>query len=747
MTNTSLDADARAILERSRPGPFVEIAREIGEVFTHMLGDGRSVMDPAVTIWTAEAAEELRVRVGDNPILGNAQGQWEKLDLQLEGAPREVVLLAAELVFLREHAIRNIKPEVRRSHVERVLAHIEPSMALPETVVEWLSRPTGAAGARVGQGYFGHMWRHIIWGSTFVRCWTSLPESEREEARTDPWALQRVMLASGEGEDEADFRNAMQFLARPDAFELITAADMKKRIRDGLADRIGGGSGPGPDHIDRDLLAIRLELARETTEPFNFWDSGIREFWDPTSASVDPETDSPAEPRERRYWMYSPGEKASEWEQFSSEGIMGIAWDELGDLSAYPTKDAVRLALDPGGSGASKMNARLAVWQFQNEIAIGDIVYAKRGRKELVGRGEVVSDARFEPERESYQNLRSVTWTHIGSWEHPGDAVLKTLTDITKYPGYAQKLEALFVGEDDVELPVANTDHHSAYSVADFLDEVYLPKERYDRLRSLLRRKKNVILAGPPGVGKTFAAKRLAQSIMGVKDKSRIQVVQFHQSYSYEDFMMGYRPNEDAGFTLTEGPFYRFCEEARADDPDRPYFFIIDEINRGNISKIFGELLMLIEADKRGQELRLLYKNERFSVPPNVHIIGMMNTADRSLAVLDYALRRRFGFFEMRPGFESEGFTRWQREVDSRALDSLVLALIDLNKVIAEDPALGQGFAIGHSFLTGPVAGEDLEGWMESVVEDELIPLLDEYWFDEQARSAEWAEKLRIAVA
>src|SRR5699024_7318145 len=154
----------------------------------------------------------------------------------------------------------------------------------------------------------------------------------------------------------------------------------------------------------------------------------------------------------------------------------------------------------------------------------------------------------------------------------------------------------------------------------------------------------------------TYAAKRLAYSVIGEQDRSRVQIVQFHQSYSYEDFLMGYRPRESGGFTLTEGPFYRFCEDARADDPTPPYFFIIDEINRGNISKIFGELLMLIESDKRGTELRLLYKHESFSVPPNVHIIGMMNTADRSLAVLDYALRRRFGFFEMAPGFRTEGF-------------------------------------------------------------------------------------------
>src|SRR5699024_5577970 len=150
---------------------------------------------------------------------------------------------------------------------------------------------------------------------------------------------------------------------------------------------------------------------------------------------------------------------------------------------------------------------------------------------------------------------------------------------------------------------------------------------------------------------------------------------------------------------------------------------------------------------KRGQELRLLYKNERFHVPANVHIIGMMNTADRSLAVLDYALRRRFGFFEMAPGFNSAGFTRWQQAVGSPELDALVETVVDLNQEIAEDPALGHGFAIGHSFLSKPTGTEADESWLFSVIEDELIPLLHEYWFDEPTKADEWATKLRAPVA
>lgn len=442
------------------------------------------------------------------------------------------------------------------------------------------------------------------------------------------------------------------------------------------------------------------------------------------------------------YWIYSPGDGATIWDECYNDGIMAIGWDSIGNLRAFTSKDEMKLhmkeTIDPS---KSYKNAAYATWQFANDMKPSDIVFAKKGMHLIVGRGIVESDYEYDPSRKHYKNIRKVKWTHKGEWEHPGQAVMKTLTDITSYKDYVDKLNAIFESDviDDVD---EQEFFYPPYDAEKFLEEVYMDEENYDTLVALVLNKKNVILQGAPGVGKTFAAKRLAYSIMGVKDPNRVMMVQFHQGYSYEDFIMGFRPSEK-GFELKHGAFYNFCKEAEIDS-ENEYFFIIDEINRGNLSKIFGELFMLIESDKRGVELQLLYSDEKFSVPSNVYIIGMMNTADRSLAMLDYALRRRFAFYEMKPGFDSDGFHEYRINLASEKFDRLINCVENLNSVIAADDSLGEGFCIGHSYFCNLKEATDQA--LSSIVEFELIPLLKEYWFDETTKVKDWTNNLRSAI-
>ena len=255
---------------------------------------------------------------------------------------------------------------------------------------------------------------------------------------------------------------------------------------------------------------------------------------------------------------------------------------------------------------------------------------------------------------------------------------------------------------------------------------------------------------GPPGTGKTWLAKKLAYALMGQKDENSLRAVQFHPNLSYEDFVRGWRPSGEGKLTLVDGPFLEMIQTAKKDAKIN-YVIVIEEINRGNPAQIFGEMLTLLEVDKRtpNESLELSYprtKGEKIHIPANLYVIGTMNVADRSLALVDFALRRRFAFFDLKPML-GEAWRNWVHNKASIDIEFLALIqqrLISLNNEISKDRSLGPQFKIGHSYVTPPLNSkiEDAPAWFRGVVESEIGPLLEEYWFDDIERATKSRETL-----
>jgi len=472
------------------------------------------------------------------------------------------------------------------------------------------------------------------------------------------------------------------------------------------------------------------------------YDDNIKSMWDKK------EKNGP----EVRYWQIAPAQQARLWEDLLKNSIAAVGFSEVDvDLTNFSKNNLIEV-LHEKYPNFENRKLKLKSRQLTNflNLKAGDKIVSNKGLSYLLGLGVVKKGYSFRPERQELKHTVDVDYYKVSEKGIPIPEDLrgkfgKTIVPLSK--DEFDRIEKLFDGDSQIQTL-------RDYKKSDALKDLFISEKDFDYVMSRLKSKKNIILQGPPGVGKTFIAKRIAYYLMGLKDDTRISMVQFHQSYSYEDFIQGFRPNDDGKFTLRNGLFYEFCQNA-IQDSDHKYIFIIDEINRGNLSKIFGEMLMLIEADKRGQlfAVPLTYgkgNSDTFHIPENLYLIGTMNTADRSLAMVDYALRRRFSFIDLEPQFRNIKFR--QNLEAARVHESLITLIIErmeaLNQTISEDTKnLGPGYRVGHSYFC-PIGNDNPydETWYRMVVKSEIEPLLREYWFDDPKRVAGNVGKLLAGI-
>lgn len=432
---------------------------------------------------------------------------------------------------------------------------------------------------------------------------------------------------------------------------------------------------------------------------------------------------------EKRYWIYAPGERARHWDEYSRNGLMGVGWDNIReDLSLYPTEEKLReMYNERYGDQATDVDFR-QLCDFVHKMRIGDGVFVKRGTKELVGYGEVSSAYFYDPERPEYRHLRRANWKITGEWTIPDDWTslpAKTLTELHD-SNRVQRYLALLEDSNKIINP--------EYPLAQFAADTHFDIEIIQRWVRAIERKKQAIFYGPPGTGKTFVAEKMARHLIGGSDGFS-EIVQFHPSYAYEDFIQGLRPRAVSGggleYAMVPGRFREFCR--RAQECSGRCVLIIDEINRANLSRVFGELMFLLEY--RDQAVPLAGGGEEFRIPENVRIIGTMNTADRSIALVDHALRRRFAFLGLYPNYE---ILRRFHANTGFSPEGLIGLLERLNAAIND-----RHYSVGISFFLSPNIKEEIE----DIWQMEIEPYIEELFFDQPDKAASFAwEKVKAEI-
>jgi len=711
-------------------------------------------------LWTLSNVENFNKYFVENLIYEGEETFYQKLEIQLKDAPLETKQLAAEMMWVILLFPRKISPQKKAIDIKKIW---DLSGEPLEQIYPDLEKTFAVGVGSTGQAYNNLRWAELVFFTKWLLTFKSLNQEERTQLLSDPWVFGN-WLDGIDGSEKRQFRHIVLFLLFPDSFETMSSKNNKDLILKSFESEIGDGSlkpniiSTDSDWIKKDktILSIRNLLQSKDPSPVMFYESPYKERWLKDNKAE--EDDIPdQEIYSKKFWL----EKCD---------VKGRADRESGK---YKLGDYL---WSPQVSEDGK-----DIYVNMTKAKPGDVVFHLIDRNEISGIS-IVNDFADE----TFICLPGTKWAGQAGYAIPLKEYIPLDPSINRDEIFSYKNELLKILEDNkglfynkklelnqgkylTELPTELVQIFSkiydkragkylphvlldvpktlikeslsdmANEINDFMKGLFLAPSEFSEILNSFRNKKNLILQGPPGSGKSFVAKRLAYALLGSKDDSRIESIQFHQSYSYEDFMQGYRPKEEGeGFNLKNGVFYRFCKKA-SQDLTRSYVFIIDEINRGNLSKIFGEVMLLIESDKRGPEwgISLTYSNElspKFHIPPNLFILGMMNTADRSLAMVDYALRRRFAFKDIEPGILTTQFSEYLHgmDVEASVVSKIQLKIGELNKKIETSNDLGAGFRIGHSFFVPNEKVLDSEVWYRSVIKNEIAPLLREYWFDKK---------------
>lgn len=683
-------------------------------VLTRGLVAGDSAFTPGSPVWTAQAAVELERAFVDNPDLGSGSF-LEKLRGQLADCSPAALQLAAELQYLSVLPLSDLKVDTKRDRIRRPLS----LMAEPVAVPPELDSALGGGVFNGGMGYKVQVWNQFGVLISFVRAWTELSAAERQRLACDPWAF-RDLLQSTPGSKPAGQRHALAYLAFPDVFEPIISDQHKRKIRSAFADVVT----PTGD-LDRDLLAMRDHFERATGEPFDWYQPPYRDKWLPAAQGQPAAAAAPS----RRAWLVRGAsvQGMSLVRSWLAEGWTSLAATHLPPVEGGTALEELKRLVDEnyGHVSYSQRDQKLEEFHaFLSRMQPGDLVATTD--KGALYVGEVDGDVEYRSAETLSRLRRPVLWDNPGQGVDFADlpatlnAKLQSPHDLLDLTAQLPELEDL-LGRNDTAAPVAT------FVLPDVTDdlahELLMPRDWLQECVELLRDRPQLVLYGPPGTGKTYLAQKLARHLAG---REGTTLVQFHPAYSYEDFFEGYRPVAGEGgtvaFRLRPGPLRRVVDQA-LQHPEQPFVLIIDEINRGNLARIFGELYFLLEY--RDEAIELLYASgddKAFTLPPNVLVIGTMNTADRSIALVDAAMRRRFNFVSLQPEEEPVRslLGRWLEREGRK--DEAARLLVELNGRIA-DPE----FKVGPSYLMRSAAYQD--GGLERVWRTAILPLLEEHHY------------------